>query len=154
MLVCQAPRANAQTPLLSCSAIAAAAPPTAQRPNASEGKERDDSDDGPHDDVVHDAPPICFAERPISPDAAHYALSPFPRLLEIQQKSHEAKTRSTDREPPRSRATVRGGRGMKKKTAAKLPRPLCRLFSQRVRRRSRPPSRSSPWRRPSRGPSR
>ena len=31
---------------------------------------------------------FCFAERSISPDAAHYALSPFPCLLEIQRKSN------------------------------------------------------------------
>ena len=30
---------------------------------------------------------------PIPPDGAHYALFPFPRLLEIQRKSNEAKRR-------------------------------------------------------------
>ena len=44
-------------------AIATAAPPPADRPNASEGKERNRSDDEPHDDVVHSAPPFCFIER-------------------------------------------------------------------------------------------
>ena len=65
-------------------------PASAESPDAADGEECDSSDDQPHDDVVHSAPPFCFAERTISPDAAHYALSTFPCLLEIQRKSNSA----------------------------------------------------------------
>ena len=61
-------------------------PASAESPDAADGEECDSSDDDPHYDVVHSAPPFCLIERTISPDAAHYALSPFPCLLEIQRK--------------------------------------------------------------------
>ena len=63
MLVCQTLRANSQALLLSDRAVAAAAPPTAERPNASEGKERNRSDDEPHDNVVHSTPPFLLCRE-------------------------------------------------------------------------------------------
>ena len=38
------------------------------------------------DDLVHSAPPFCFAGRTIPPDGAHYELFRFRCLLEIQRK--------------------------------------------------------------------
>ena len=43
------------------------------------------------DDLVHSAPPFCFAGEPISPDAAHYELFRFRCMLEKQRKSNLAK---------------------------------------------------------------
>ena len=75
----------------------AAAPALAAPPDAADGEECDSSDDEPHDDVVQNAPPFLFHREDHPPDAAHYALSPFPCLLEIQRKSkiEKAKARST-----------------------------------------------------------
>ena len=78
--------------------MTATPPALAASPNAADGEECDSSDDEPHDDVVHSAPPFCFVVRTISPDAAHYALSTFPCLLEIQRKSN-----STSVTPPYQR---------------------------------------------------
>ena len=89
------PRANSlrSPPHSGCAPVMAAAPALAASPNAADGEERDSSDDHPHCDVVHSAPPFCLIERPISPDAAHYALSHSPCLLEIQRKSNMVKRR-------------------------------------------------------------
>ena len=45
------------------TSVMAATPAPAASPDAADGEERDSSDDHPHCDVVHNAPPFCFVER-------------------------------------------------------------------------------------------
>ena len=83
-----------------CAPVTATPPAHAASPDAADGEECDSSDDEPHDDVVHSAPPFCSSKGSIPPDAAHYALSPFPCLLEIQRKSNSVPTAITPHYTP------------------------------------------------------
>ena len=82
-----------------CAPVTVTPPALAASPDAADGEECDSSDDEPHDDVVHSAPPFCSSEGPIPPDAAHYAPFPFPHQLEIQQKLNSVPSTITSRRP-------------------------------------------------------
>ena len=56
--------------------VMAAAPALAASPDAADGEECDGSDDHPHCDVVHNAPPFCLIERTTlpTPHIMHFPL--------------------------------------------------------------------------------
>ena len=75
----------------------AASPALAAPPDAADGEERDGSDDDPHCDVIHNAPPFCFVER--AHPSRRRTLCTFPFSVSVGDttkiKHGKAKARST-----------------------------------------------------------